>query len=426
MRWAVTAALALLAIAAACSGEDDATQAPSTATTAVIVPPPSVGPPAPLPSSASPPAPTAPAPPPTRIEDDAVDVGVAWPPALGTPGPTRLQGLVAGSGDARPGDGEVVPPTPDVPHGYRAASGGPFTARVTVYAYPDAATAAAWASSWAQYGQRPPIERHDGRTLLQPAPVPDDGSGWSGLVLDRLEQPGETGTWTRTVHLTRAVGARVARVEVTWSGAMGAEVPDLVPAGRALAAAQDAHLAAQPPAVAGVGAGADIAARRAPLETLLGWRALLAEPGVDPPRRWAEQTTVSPTAMPAGAAQDGAIVYAERYLIGNDFSPVVIAVLAYPSPEGASAAVARWNAAPDGFGPFTFAGLGLGDVTWDLATLTPVANVPSSGVASAAAGANGATLAGAWFALGARAYAMVAGSAEVAQDLARQQAALAA
>src|SRR6266508_4365799 len=92
-----------------------------------VVPPPPPEPPATTPTTTAAPTTVATTAPPVdtrplRIEDAAVAVWSAWPSGIGAVGPTRLRSFVPGTDDAPPRDGESIPPTPGVPHGYTLAT----------------------------------------------------------------------------------------------------------------------------------------------------------------------------------------------------------------------------------------------------------------------------------------------------------------
>ncbi len=387
------------------------TEAPSTGTTGPTTPTPTS-----TPTTLPPPACTAPSTVPEdagplQIEDAAVAVWAVWPAVLGSPGPTRLRSFVPAADDAPPRDGESLPPTPGVPHGYTQASGGPYVVRVTAYEFGDPGAAAGWVGSWAEFGPRPPIERHGGATLIQPAPVADDGGGWSGLVLDRVQ--GGTGaarTWVRTAHLVKAAESRAFQVQVQWTGAADGEVPELVAPAREVATAQDRFAASIALSDDRPGAGAaDLTTRTSPVDTLLPWANLTGRPGMDPPRRWEEYATANLAVMPAETAADRPDLFAERFLVGDNGRPLVVAVLAFPSAEDAQAAVARWDSSEASFGPFAFADIGVtGPVQVEAWVGTPVPEVggTSYGI-DFTSGGQPLTIGGGWFVRGTSVYAAV-------------------
>ena len=396
---------------------DNQTDTTATTTTSTLVTPP----PEPSTTTASttgrPTTTTATAPLPNRepilIEDTVVGVWSAWPSGIDAVGPTRLRSFVPGTDDAPPRDGESTPSTPGVPHGYTLANGGAYTGKVVAYEFGDAGAAAGWVGQWPGYAGRGPIDRHNGDVHLEVAALPDDGSGWTGLVLDRVEKVSDTTTlWTRTGHLAKAVGRRGYRVQLLWLGLSTDAVPDLNGPIRELAAGQDQFLVDAEISDDRPGAGAsDLAGRVGLIDTLLPWSTVSFQPEIDPPRRWDEYTTSSLNAMPVEASADVPDVYAERFVNGDTDGPVYVLAVEFSSPDLANAAIARWNAAEASFGPFAFADVGVpGNVAVESSTADPIPGIPGGtiyGISFQSAG-DPLTLGGGWFARGNRAYAAVA------------------
>jgi len=349
---------------------------------------------------------------PILIEDAVVGVWSVWPSGIDAVGPTRLRAFVPGTDDAPPRDGESIPPTPGVPHGYTLANGGSYTGKVFAYEFGDAGAAARWVAQWSDYAGRGPIDRHGGEVHLEVNALPDDGSGWTGLVLDRVEKVSDTSTlWTRTGHLAKAVGGRAYRVEIFWLGLATDAVPDVNGPMRELAAAQDQYLVDAEISDARPGSGpGDTAARVGLVDTLLPWGTIMFQPEIDPPRRWDEYTTASLNAMPAEASADVPDVYAERFVNGDTDGPIYVLALEFSSPDLANGAIARWNAAEASFGPFAFADVGVpGNVAVESFTADPIAAIPGGMIYGIDFQSEGdpLTIGGGWFARGNRAYAAV-------------------